>query len=324
MGVSGLARFSASLARVRFGASAPFGARADNGTAARRAAAPSAASAGAWKPHGRRADAGREETLEPRSGETLSSETARFCFDPLVAGLAMARRYPGGSREDRPRGGAARTVARLRQVWSRGEGEARLDADPSRSASSRATRSRSPPQARPRASRSDGVARRDAPRRESEAGANGARHRPRPRPRVEEPKTGTGTRTTRGTRQDSFSDSFPLLREASARRSSSAATASRSSATRSLVVSRRCVRACFTGPAPVSWSRATAKRRGRRSGATRRGNRAAAIVSSAPRTCVPVRVRAAQLYADSANVSFPDAPPTPPMSLRHLLPARAR
>ena len=51
----------------------------------------------------------------------------------------MARRYPGGSREDRPRGGAARTVARLRHVWSRGEGEARLDADPSRSASSRAT-----------------------------------------------------------------------------------------------------------------------------------------------------------------------------------------
>ena len=296
MGVSGFARFSASLARVRFGASAPFGARADNGTAARRAAA-SAASAGAWKPHGRRADAGREETLEPRSGETLSSETARFCFDPLVAGLAMARRYPGGSREDRPRGGAARTVARLRHVWSRGEGEARLDADPSRSASSRATRfafAASSASARVRATASRAATRRAEPSEE-----DGERRAARPVPVPAVPGDGDGDARDARDKADSFSDSFSLLREASARRSSSAATASRSSATRRSVVSRRCVRACFTRSSAcfvVKGDREAARSAvGGDSGAAIGGS---AIVSSERRTGAGTSLR-----YDSANVS---------------------
>ena len=182
MGVSGFARFSASLARVRFGASAPFGARADNGTAARRAAA-SAASAGAWKPHGRRADAGRKETLEPRSGETLSSETARFCFDPRSrAGLAMARRYPAA------RGRTGREAA-PRERWpgfatSGREAKARRGSTPIPRAQPRAARrARVRRLQRVRARPRDGVARRDAPRRAERGGANGARPRPRPRPR---------------------------------------------------------------------------------------------------------------------------------------------
>jgi hypothetical protein len=202
-----------------------------SGVAARRAAA-SAASAGAWKPHGRRAEAGRDEDEDEGEGEGAFmaapslSVAAAFFREPLVAGLAMARAYPGGSRDDRPRG-----ASRLSREGGVGERpfaavKERAFAAASRSLSIRATRfafAASSAAARVRATASRAATRRAEPSEEA---------------RVALPN-GDGD----GRDAISCTVSFSSL---SARRSSSAAITSRSSATPRRRVSRRRARACFT------------------------------------------------------------------------------